>query len=264
MDTVNLQDYWETRLKKSFGLEAVGYLGLGKQYNRWLYRVRRRVFLRQMKSLGVDFSGAEVLDVGSGTGFYIDRWKELGVKKAIGTDITNVSVAALQRKYPGDEFYQLDIGNDLGSMRERRFDMVSAFDVLFHIVDDARFARAIQNINFILKPGGVFVLSDNFLHGETIRAAQQVSRSLKDIEKVLTSAGFKIVERAPMFILMNYPVDSRSRLLKKVWRILAKVISIHESCGFLIGALLYPLEQFCVASAKESPTTEMMICRKPS
>jgi SAM-dependent methyltransferase len=262
MATINLENYWENRLKKSFGPEGVGYLGLGRQYNNWLYKVRRHVFNSQMRAAKIDLSEAEVLDIGSGAGFYIDRWKELGVKKVVGTDITNVAVEALKTKYPSDEFFRVDIGGELASIAHRRFDIVSAFDVLFHIVDDARFEKAIQNIYLLLKPGGLFALSDNFLHGDTIRADFQVSRSLYDIEKVLLASGFQIVKRVPMFFFMNYPVDSKNRLSKMLWRMMAKAISLHEIFGFLIGALLYPVELVGLALIKESPTTEMMICRK--
>ena len=47
--------------------------------------------------------------------------------------------------------------------RGASFDAVSAFDVLFHIVDDAAYGRAFQNIASLLKPGGWFLWSDNFL-----------------------------------------------------------------------------------------------------
>lgn len=262
MSAINLETYWENRLRKSFGTEGVGYFGLGRQYNNWLYRVRNRVFKAVMKSVDVNLNDAEVLDIGSGTGFYIGCWKEFGVKRIVGTDITKVAVAELQKKYPSSEFIRFDIGDELGALEQRRFGIVSAFDVLFHIVDDARFAKAIQNINTLLQPNGLFVLSDNFLHSETIRADFQVSRSLHDIEKVLSASGFKIVARVPMFFFMNYPVDSTSPLLKKLWRLMAKIISLHEICGFLIGALLYPLELIGLALIKEGPSTEMMICRK--
>jgi len=262
MSAINLENYWESRLSKSFGTEGVGYFGLGRQYNNWLYRVRKRVFHSVMKSAEADFKNAEILDIGSGTGFYLDCWKVLGVKKIVGTDITKIAVDELQKKYPGEEFIRLDIGDELGAMKQRRFGIVSAFDVLFHIVDDARFEKAIQNINTLLQPGGLFVLSDNFVHGDTIRADFQVSRSLIDIEKVLSANGFKIMARVPMFFFMNYPVDSKSPLLKKLWRLMAKIISLHEASGFIIGALLYPLELLGLALIKEGPSTEMMICRK--
>lgn len=41
MSSNDLHHYWESRLTDAFNLEGVGYLGLRKQYNSWLYRVRR-------------------------------------------------------------------------------------------------------------------------------------------------------------------------------------------------------------------------------
>jgi SAM-dependent methyltransferase len=262
VDAVGTREYWENRLRESFGLESVGYLGLGRRYNQWLYRVRRRVFLRKLGNLALDPGSARVLDVGSGTGFYIERWEELGIKRIVGSDITEVSVQALERRHPGHEFVQLDIGGDLGSLTGARFDVISAFDVLFHIVDDAHFMRALLNIHSMLEPGGWFVFSDNFLHRETVRTARQVSRSLGEIESALVGSGFEIVERAPMFALMNYPIDSQSALARRVWQMLAGIISAHELIGFLVGAGLYPLELLCVRLVREGPSTEMMICRR--
>lgn len=262
MGEFNARDYWEDRLKEGLDLHRVGYLGLGRYYNDWLYKIRRKVFDLRMKSLGLDFRVLNVLDIGSGTGFYIDRWKELGVETVIGTDITDISVEELKRKYPAGEFYQVDIGGDIEDIGKRRFDIVSAFDVLFHIIDDERHSNAIDNIHSILNPGGLFVFSDNFLHGEAIRSEYQVSRSLNEIERILNDAGFEIMGRYPMFVLMNYPIDSESRALKKLWQVMTKVVSINEKIGWLAGMMLYPLELICISLMKESPTTEMMICRK--
>ena len=38
-------------------------------------------------------------------------------------------------------------------------------DVLFHIVDDEGYARAIRNLAALLAPGGLLVLTENFLTG---------------------------------------------------------------------------------------------------
>jgi hypothetical protein len=34
------KDYWENRLNENFGLNGVGYIGLGKNYNHWLYKIK--------------------------------------------------------------------------------------------------------------------------------------------------------------------------------------------------------------------------------
>ena len=90
-----------------------------------------------------------------------------------------------------------------------------------------------------------------------------VSRSLVDITAALESTGFEIIDRTPMFVLMNYPIDSRNRLAQFLWRTTTKIMSVSELLGCALGAVLYPLELLCVSTFKESPATEMMICRKP-
>ena len=80
MTTFNPQEYWEKRLEKSFDLHGVGDIGLGINYNNCLYKIRKFAFHQLMKSLKINFSEVKVMDIGSGTGFYIERWKELKVK----------------------------------------------------------------------------------------------------------------------------------------------------------------------------------------
>jgi SAM-dependent methyltransferase len=261
LDPADPRAYWEARLGKGLDLSRVGYLRLGKRYNHWLYEVRKRVFLREMRSAPIDLGGADVLDIGSGTGFYLDRWKELGIRSVVGTDLTRVATEELKRRYPADQCHRVDIGGDIGVLSERRFDAVSAMDVLFHIVDDARFARAMRNVRTLLRPGGLFVFSDNFVRRGTIRAAHQVSRSLAEIEKILRETGFEILRRVPMGVLMNAPIDSEAPFWPACWRVLARVVATHEVLGFALGAALFPLELICVSTKRESPTTEMMLCR---
>lgn len=262
MSTFVPRDYWENRLEKTYALDGVGYIGLGKHYNNWLYKIRKTVFARRIKSLYLDFSSINVLDVGCGTGFYIDRWKDFGVRSIVGVDITQVAIENLQKNYPDIEFYRMDISDNIQSLPKDNFDVISAFDVLFHIVDDKKYANAVRNIFSLLKPGGIFVWSDNFLHVETAKSAHQVSRSLASIEQILLSVGFEIVERRPMFYLMNSPVDSRSIFRKFIWNALAYCIAKSEFAGLVIGGIIYPFELIMTSLANESPTTEIMICRK--
>jgi SAM-dependent methyltransferase len=263
MNDFDPKTYWETRLRNRFDLHGVGSIGRGKWFNTWLYRVRKFVFLREMRRLRLPFSEMRVLDIGSGTGFYITCWKQLGVPSVSGSDLTEIVVEKLSERFPGEKFYQVDIGGDISTLGQQQFDMVSAFDVLFHIVDDSRFDQAIGNVYRLLKPGGYFVFSENFLHRETVRARHIVSRSLVDITAVVKNAGFEIIDRVPMFVVMNYPVDSNSRLAQLMWRGTTKIMSVSELLGCALGAVLYPLELLCVSTFKESPATEMMICRKP-
>ncbi|PWU80630.1 MAG: hypothetical protein DLM72_11190 [Candidatus Nitrosopolaris wilkensis] len=80
----NARNYWETRLSENLGLHGTGWLKLGRHYYNWMYKIRRKVLLRKIKSLCIDFNNSDVMDVGCGTGFYIDMWKELGIKSMGG------------------------------------------------------------------------------------------------------------------------------------------------------------------------------------
>ena len=64
-----------------------------------MYKIRRQVVIREVRSLGVDCFYASIL-VGSGTGFYLEIWKELGCKKLSGIDITSTAIENLAIKYP--------------------------------------------------------------------------------------------------------------------------------------------------------------------
>jgi 2-polyprenyl-3-methyl-5-hydroxy-6-metoxy-1,4-benzoquinol methylase len=225
--------------------------------------VRRRVFLSHVQALRLDWSRLTVLDVGAGTGFYVDIWRSLGVKSITAADLAAVAVERLQKTHPDVATVQLDIGGSLTAQGfERTFDVITAFDVLFHIVDDARFRAAIFNISSLCRSGGYFIFSDNFLHGQTKRTPHQVHRSLEEIAAVLEAAGFRIVKRAPMFFLMNALVDTRRAWPLLLWRAFMLPLRAVNVLGAVYGAVLFPLELTLTRLCKESPTTEIMICRK--
>ena len=263
--------YWEDRLREHYSLAGVGYLRLGRRYNEWMYRVRGEVFDRVVERIAKseERRGWRVLDVGAGTGFYVDRWLRMGAA-VTGLDLTEVAVRELSRCFPAVNFVQADIGGPLGGrplgevlLPPGSFDAVSAFDVLFHIVDDAAYARAFQNIAALLRPGGWFLWSDNFLRHPTERVAHQVSRSLAESTHAVEAAGFEIIDRVPMFVLMNYPADTTSRLARWGWTAMVAPATMAEPIGWAVGALLYPLERALVRAMKESPSTELMVCRNP-
>jgi len=260
----NAKNYWEKRLEKNWGLHGVGCINYGIYYNQWLYKVRKRVFIDHIRTLNLDFKNIKVLDIGSGTGFYLDFWKSHGVKSVTASDIASIAVQRLKKSYPEFSVVQLDIGNTLATQNfiEESFDVVTAFDVLFHIVDDEAFRRALFNISYLVKPMGYFIFSDNFLHGKTFKSDRQVSKSIEEISSVLKEAGFGIIKRTPMFFLMNAPIDTKSSLPLALWRLLTLPVQISNLVGFLYGAILFPIEIFLIKIFKESPTTEMMICQK--
>ena len=257
------KEYWDRRLERHWGLEGVGSLAYGRHYNRWLYRVRRRVFADVCASLDVDWLSARVLDVGCGTGFYLDLWRERGVAALSGLDFSPVAIERLGRNHPGIELLEADIGAGKPPFPASCFEIVSAFDVLFHIVDDERYRNALRNAHAMLASGGLLLYSDNFIRsGARQHEDYWKSRSLGQIEIELDRAGFDIVERRPVFVLMGSPVDSESRVWRGLWDLAMRAVARSEAIGFAAGAVLYPWELALGRALAEGPSTEIAICRK--
>ena len=265
MTEFNVKEYWEKRLEKNYGLEGVGYLGHGKAYNGWMYKLRKYIFNKYVSKLKLNLSELSILDIGSGTGFYIECWINLGAKKITGSDITAVAIQNLSSKYKNCNFKEFDISQkDTDVFDSKKFDVISAFDVLFHVVEDDRFIQAINNIHFLLKSEGIFLISDNFVHAETYRGNHHVNRSLNYITEVLKKAGFEILMRKPSFYFLNAPVDTESKFLRWFWNLQSKIIYRGDFYANILGAVVYPVDWLILQFISEGPTTEIMICRKKS
>ena len=251
--------YWSNRLEQTYTLAGVGWLGLSEPFNRWTYAVRRRVFRRLVRRR-LDPAQARVLDVGSGTGFFIGLWQELGVRDLTGCDLTRVAVERLLARFPGVRFEKLDVSAASVDL-EGSYDAISAMDVLFHIVDDEGYRRALRNLRQLLAPEGLLIFTEDLPHGEVKRHRHQASRSLGEVAALLREAGLEIEVRRPLFVLMNNPVDSNSALMARMWSAV-RVLARSKTVGWLLGALLFPLELTLTRLVREGPATEIVICRR--
>lgn len=263
MSQLNLKEYWEQRLSARYDDEGVGYLGLGAGFNRWMYRVRRHIFMRLLRKLARDVAQPTVLDIGSGTGFYIGMWQALGVADVTGLDITETAVNHLRERFPAATFHCCDIGVPDIPLQPESYDIITAGEILFHIVDDDHFAMALTNAARLLRPGGCFVFTDYFPHARELRSDTMVCRTLPAIEALIAERGLTIELRKPAFYLMSTPLDTDSRFINFLWKAQHALARRAEALGTLTGALLYPLELFLTGVCRESPSLEVMVCRKP-
>lgn len=265
--------YWNQRLEKEFSLAGVGHSSVGLRFNRWAYRVRRHNLLRALYAHDVNLKNARALELGFGTGFYLDIWRAEGVKHVLGYDIAEIAVNSAREAFAdtGWTLRQGDIGAkvEMGDF-EGTCDLATAFDVLFHLVEDASWNGALDNMARALKPGGHAIIFDKFQTRES--AVSHVKRrTLAAYTEALSARGFEILSIKPIFFLMNSPTDLsgvKKFFAKTAWSLsktpykLGRIIGLGEFFGGIMGGLLYGPELLLTRIFSSGPSTKLLLARK--
>jgi SAM-dependent methyltransferase len=262
--------YWHERLSKEFSLGSVGSLGLGEIYNSWLYKLRKIAVNRAIQQFNIEIQGRRILDVGCGTGFWIDFWENKGANQVWGIDIAPIVIERLRHRFPEYNLYQADI-SDVGFSLSTTFDIISAFDVLFHITDDDSWRIALRNIAHHLKPDGWLLITDLFLHQTEFRGYHQVSRKLSTYETELNALEFNLMHRIPVFVFAHPPLDAQERwrnLLEKIWNFQkttiyrARRFHVEPIVAHMLGFSFFLFDSIATWVCREGPSMELLICRK--
>ncbi len=197
--TYQPREFWEQRLREQFDLRGTGETGLSLAYNRACYTLRREVLERALGASGVTLTGASVLDVGCGTGFFTQFYLEHGAR-VTGLDITSASVEGLAARFPQARFVLADVSE---TPIDGAFDVVNVFDVFYHITDDARWEYALRNAANAVAPGGVLVYTDVFAP----RGAEDPHNRTRPEERhreLLRAVGLEVVHMEATHFLLNH------------------------------------------------------------
>ena len=110
-------------------------------------------YRRWLCSLGVPFFGDDVLEIGSGLGYYAADWADMGVR-ITASEADPARLAQLTETFAGDPRVRV---RELAVPIEEEADYstVVAYNVLEHIPDDVAALRAFRGL---LRPGGAVVL----------------------------------------------------------------------------------------------------------
>lgn len=218
-ETFDAQRYWEERIQAQPDITGVGYLGRSPQFVELQYRSRMRQIELALRHYRLtDLIGRSVLDIGSGTGIWLKFWHQHGAQQVAGLDFAQPSIDRLREDFPNDLIVQADLSvSPLPLPDAMRFDVISAFDVLLHIVDPDGFRRTIANLAHHCKPGGWLIISDPIVQGRGYvptysYAVHNKVRSVAEYQEVLAAHGFTIDSIRPSTVLLNNPLEAPNRL----------------------------------------------------
>jgi SAM-dependent methyltransferase len=262
--------YWEEIFAQVYDESAVGFTNLSRSLNRARYDVERRNVLRALKAAGLERPPRRVLDVGSGTGVWIDFWRQRGATEIVGLDLTDTAVARLRVRYPQHQFLQCDVG-DAHAALPGPMDIVSAMSVLLHITDEARFAQAMRNLMNSVRAGGHLVLVEplvvNHWWGPPFGpSSNSIARPLGTYRRMLEDGGFRIVHLRPASCLLTNVADTRRqlsfRLLQDYWHLLSHRVGRRETAGALVAGVLRPIDLLLTRVAPHGPAAKVLIAER--
>jgi SAM-dependent methyltransferase len=159
--------------------------------------------IRHLYNNNIKIEESAVLDIGSGSGHWIDFYKSLGSFRTVGLDVSLSSVNYLKDQYSNQPDITILHGkaSDQLSQLDAGFSIVNAIGVMFHIVSDSEWIDTINKISGVLQKDGLFIVGGHFgyLNGLNCQIDRngQINkrlRSKKYWKKSLINAGFSNVQ----------------------------------------------------------------------
>jgi len=231
----------------------------------WWFVGRRKIISSVLKR-HIKNPLPRALDIGSGTGLNSVVLKEFA-KQVSGLDPANEAVRLSLIRVPDlkvmqESFPYVQLG--------QRYNLITMFDVLEHIEDDALSLRKLEEL---LMPGGVAVLTVPafpILWSDHDRVLKHFRRyTMKSLRSVITANTSLAIQRMSYFNSLFFVPIVAFRVLRKVFHILpdrADDFMVHPIInkfflflfsleGKLVGRVPYPfgISIICVLKKPDSP-----------
>jgi len=114
-----------------------------------------------------------VLDIGPGTGHWIDFYKGVYGFSVDAIEFSNVAAERLASKYDDVSIFHMDVVDHNPNL-VAKYDVINAIGVMFHIIDDTKWGQAVKNLLTYLKDGGILIVGGDFRYTRTISHHRRV------------------------------------------------------------------------------------------
>lgn len=187
---------FEEMSKKHFDAQAKDYDHKETVYYSKFPKLSCRDAAQKLKNYNYE----KLLDVGCGTGFLIEILKRQKEAEYCGLDLSSEMIKVAKAKF--DDSVHLVVGTaDELPYPDNFFDVVCCIQSFHHYPYPQ---KAMEEAHRVLKPDGIYILSDtgcsgmakafdNFVFRHFMKSGDYAAYSRKDIEKLMTKCGFAIV-----------------------------------------------------------------------
>jgi SAM-dependent methyltransferase len=278
----NVLDYWRDTVAgaSSDDVDEVGHPDMGRTWNAWAYRLRKRAVVEELERLGVLRRDPSVFEAAYGVGYYLELWRTIGCKRVAGMDISERAHRSCSARFPE---FELHLGALQGLGRtagwenlKGSFDVATAIDVLYHIVDDDNAAAAVAALADIVRPGGTLIITDKVTGLRDVYPESDIvtRRPVSWYAGILQARGFTLAETRPIFWCMDppaHPVGAASSvsLPRVLWILMRASLKYlprngvaQRTIGNVVGGLGYAVDRLALKRARDANNLSLLAFRK--
>jgi SAM-dependent methyltransferase len=196
------------------------------------FREEVHAFLRQSLPDG----GRRILDAGCGTGHYCGRFAAEGFE-AVGVDLDPAMVEAARTRYPAAAFRCLDM-REVAALGFA-FDLICCIGNTAAHLTQQEFARFIQDVKGILRPGGRWIFQVVNWDYILSRGAERFSLKTIEAQGASFEREYREVSGARVRFCNRLRAGGQTVFEGEVWLYplrAAEALQLHEAAGFsLLG-----------------------------
>lgn len=170
-------------------------------------------------------------------------------------------------QYPAYRFVCADVTDAGFALSGRAFEVVTLFDVLYHITDNAPATQALTNIAAVLKATGKLFVFDQLTRADDYQLRPHVKfRSQGQFAQMTAAAKLRIVARYPLFNILSPSIRGLRAVDVPVcgaYAIAGAAMRWMPLLGSVLGKAALGLDRLMLDQLKLRPTNgELFIIEK--
>jgi len=158
---MSLKQYWEQRIKKEGRFRSIGNIYYTDELNEC---IKNKNLLNLDHFFLSNLSSSIILDTGCGTGVFLEYFINKNAR-VVAIDFSETAIRYVHKKFPKTNAIISDVS--YLPFKKNRFDMIICMSVLYHIIDDKRWGKALEDISNLLRVNGLLALQIEWVNAPT-------------------------------------------------------------------------------------------------